>query len=367
MIDTKLIPKSSNWEEIMQYNSEPFFWKSRGGWFVKATSNAGKRTNVWVGATKKEGKLALEKLAAESAEVESIADQVLFETLVDQWAGVQLIRVERAEVTIGWLTRNLSMLNQFLVAHPELTCEDFKPFTLLDWIASKKWKPNTERMLLTVAKQIFKWGVRTKRIKENPIDGIDMPSATRAEGCVTDDQHKRIIEKCGADRRTRPLRPFLILLRNSGCRPGELQQLTASQLSSDCSTITLTKHKSSRKTGAKTVYLSPCGQTLARILASRRSDVLLLNGKGQAWTRNAVRIRFRRLRESLGLPGGIVAYSYRHAFATRALVSGVDIATVAELLGHASTEMISRHYGHLANEKQHLKDAAARVIRSHAE
>ncbi|MCU9931040.1 tyrosine-type recombinase/integrase, partial [Escherichia coli] len=60
-------------------------------------------------------------------------------------------------------------------------------------------------------------------------------------------------------------------------------------------------------------------------------------------------------------------YSYRHAFATQALVSGVDIATVAELLGHASTEMISRHYGHLANEKQHLKDAAARVIRPHAD
>jgi site-specific recombinase XerD len=351
----------------MQYNSEPFFWKSRGAWFVKATSDAGKRTNVWVGKTKKEGKLALEKLAAESAEVVAIADQVLVETLVDQWAGVQMIRVERGEVTIGWLKRNLSMLNQFLVAHPELTCDDFKPFTLLDWIATKKWKPNTERMLLTVTKQVFRWGVRTKRIKENPIDGIDMPLATRADGCVTDEQHRLMFDRCGLDRRTRPLRPLIVLLRHSGCRPGELATMTASDLSDDCSTITLTKHKSSKKRGAKSVYLSPCGQTIAKILRSVRTDTMLLNGRGQPWTRNAIRIRFRRLRESLGLPPSIVAYSYRHAFATQALVSGVDIATVAELLGHASTEMISRHYGHLANEKQHLKDAAARVIRPRAD
>ena len=33
---------------------------------------------------------------------------------------------------------------------------------------------------------------------------------------------------------------------------------------------------------------------------------------------------------------GVVAYCYRHSFATNALVNGVGIAQVAELLGHSS-------------------------------
>lgn len=346
-------------------DSEPYYLASRKSWYIKTIGDNGKRSQKKIGNTKREAKAYLDAIRREQERAETANGLLLLE-LVEQWATLQLTRVERGEVTESWLGRRMSMLTRFLSDNPDLSCDDLKPFILLDWIAKQGWKPNTERMLLTVAKQVLRWGVRTKRIHDSPIESIDMPSTTRSEGIVTDEQHRQIIEKCGTDRRTRPLRPLLILLRNSGCRPGELQQLTASQLSTDCSTITLTKHKSSKKTGAKTIYLSPCGQTIARILCSVRSDVLLLNGKGQPWTRNAVRIRFRRLRESLGLPGDIVAYSYRHAYATRALVAGVDIATVAELLGHASTEMISRHYGHLAQEKNHLKDAAARVSQQRA-
>jgi integrase len=342
-------------------DSEPYYLASRKSWYIKIEGANGKRSQRKIGDTKKEAKKYLEALRKEQNRATSAGGMMLVD-LVDQWVGWQLVRVDRGEVTSSWLSRRMSMVTRMLVDFKELHCGELKPFMLLDWTAKQGWKANTERMLLGVVNQVYKWGIKHKRISENPIDGIDMPSATRSEGCVTDDQHRQIMVKCGLDKRTRPLRPFLILLRNSGCRPGELQQLIASQVSGDCSTITLTKHKSSKKTGAKTVYLSPCGQTVLSILRSVRSDVLLLNGKGQPWTRNAIRIRFRRLRESLGLPADIVAYSYRHAFATRAIVAGVDIATVAELLGHSSTDMIAKHYGHLAQEKKHLKDAAAKAI-----
>jgi hypothetical protein len=45
-----------------------------------------------------------------------------------------------------------------------------------------------------------------------------------------------------------------------------------------------------------------------------------------------------------------------------AIVNVVGIAQVAELMGHASTEMVSSTYGHLADKLGHLRDAARKAI-----
>ena len=43
------------------------------------------------------------------------------------------------------------------------------------------------------------------------------------------------------------------------------------------------------------------------------------------------------------------------------MLSVSNIATVAELLGHTSTRMVSKVYGHLDQHKQHLMDAVAKA------
>ena len=59
-----------------------------------------------------------------------------------------------------------------------------------------------------------------------------------------------------------------------------------------------------------------------------------------AFTPQNIRCRFRRLREKLPHLKHFVCYNVRHTFATQALVNGVGVAQVAELLGHSSTEMV---------------------------
>jgi integrase len=56
----------------------------------------------------------------------------------------------------------------------------------------------------------------------------------------------------------------------------------------------------------------------------------------------------------------VVLYAFRHTWATNAIVSGLDAATVAELMG-TSIRMINEHYGHLAKHKGHMVNAAAKV------
>jgi site-specific recombinase XerD len=68
----------------------------------------------------------------------------------------------------------------------------------------------------------------------------------------------------------------------------------------------------------------------------------------------------QRARKTAGIPDDAKLYGLRHAFGTRAIINGVDIKTLAELLGHSSTRM-SEHYVHIAGKVPHLLDAMRKV------
>lgn len=93
---------------------------------------------------------------------------------------------------------------------------------------------------------------------------------------------------------------------------------------------------------------------------------LFLNSKGKAWTRNAVRIRFRNLQKKHPELKGVVAYTYRASFATDALEQGVQDASVAALLGHTNTATLHKFYARLSERVEQLKDAAAKATRQNA-
>ena len=86
---------------------------------------------------------------------------------------------------------------------------------------------------------------------------------------------------------------------------------------------------------------------------------MLRNPKGKSWRRNFVRCRFYRMKKKLGVCYNL--YSFRHAYITQSLVNGLDAVTVSILAGHKSTVMISRHYSHLHQMADHLRDAANRA------
>ena len=53
-----------------------------------------------------------------------------------------------------------------------------------------------------------------------------------------------------------------------------------------------------------------------------------------------------------GIRRRIRPYDCRHAFATEAIAAGIDIGTVARLMGHASPNMILKHYQYVADEQK---------------
>lgn len=68
--------------------------------------------------------------------------------------------------------------------------------------------------------------------------------------------------------------------------------------------------------------------------------VIHVNGRPISSIKNAWRETLRRA----GITRRIRPYDLRHAFATEAIAAGVDIGTVANLMGHSTPTMLLKHY-----------------------
>jgi site-specific recombinase XerD len=70
---------------------------------------------------------------------------------------------------------------------------------------------------------------------------------------------------------------------------------------------------------------------------------LTARAKGQ-FTAGAVRQMLRRQAKRAGVTGRVNPHSFRHMFACEYLLSGGDLATLADLLGHSSVEVTKTFY-----------------------
>jgi integrase len=251
-------------------------------------------------------------------------------------------------------------LQSFCDLHGAVPVRDLKPYHVTRWLDGHPgWGPSTRRGAVTAVKRALNWAADEGLIPANPLKQVKKPPARRRDRVLTPAERKAV----AAAPRDEAFRLFVFALEQTGCRPGEVAAVTAAQVDLQAGTWTFRRHKTVKKTGKpRVVYLTPAMVELSRRLAAKRpAGPLFVNSRGRPWSRNAVRCRFRRLRRKLGLAPGVVAYAYRHTFATTGLERGVPLATMAELLGHTSTTMVSEHYGHLDQQAAHLREAARRA------
>lgn len=255
--------------------------------------------------------------------------------------------------SVEWYAR---MLKKFLAAMPRIECEAIRPHHVTEFIAEHSVSRQMQWGLITGLKATLNWGVKQGYIEKNWLKGMPRPRSRSRKHLIPDHVVERILANSDGAFRT-----YLIALKTLGCRPGTVRALTARHLSADGRSWVFEpyEHKAGNRTESPLVIrLTPCMSTLTKILAHAHPEgPLFRNSHGQPWKRYSIKDRFVRLRKKLGLPKGTVAYCFRHMFITRALLNGVSIATVAQLVGHKDTSMIAKHYGHLDQFSAHL-DAA---------
>jgi integrase len=242
-----------------------------------------------------------------------------------------------------------------------LLIEECRPAYLLDFIVGQKGaKSNhTRRRFKATISKPFNDAAQLGMIARNPFAGLKI-----AEGpCGRDwtfNEYRAILRHCRAY-----FRRLVMFIRFSGARPGEARELEWSHVRDEIQAIVKREHKTSRVTGtSRRIYFNVVLlKLIAWLRRHKTSDRwVFTNARGRPWTIKALTKHFQAIRARAGLPYDCKPHGGRHTFATHALMNGVDIATLAELLGHKDISMTQR-YQHLVHHRQYLNDAMQRAIR----
>ncbi|MEO1523929.1 MAG: tyrosine-type recombinase/integrase [Planctomycetota bacterium] len=225
----------------------------------------------------------------------------------------------------------------------------------------KKISSTTQSDAAGAVIRMLNWAVERGHIELNPIATLKRPKRERRDVCYSQKEWDTIMRHA-----TGPLVPFLKFLSLTGCRPKEARDLEARHVHGDRIVYEIKNSKGQLE--RRVVFLVDEAKAILGSLAEQNSKgQLFRNTKGNAWTKDAIVCRMKRIRvkasSDLGYELPVMAYGARHTYATTALENGVDSTVVAELMGHRDTTMVARTYSHLRKNSAHLHQQAIAAVR----
>jgi integrase len=360
----------------MPRKAHPWFRRSDGWWYVKIVGRAEKLAR---GRDNKEAAMRRwhELMAERAANPATNSLDHTVASIID----LHLTHTARLYAPHSYANRR-HYLQLFAETHGFRLVRDCRPIDLTMWLdANPRWASEwTRSNAVRVVQRAFNWAVEQKIIQLNPFRGV---SQQRGESRrpMTDEEFwallratapKRPSRRKSGGRKKRPtpgerFRQVLFFLRHTGARPGEMAALKWDDVNLDNAVIVLRRHKTTRTQRTPKPRVIPLVPLVVKLLMRIKkqqppgTERVFLTTHGTRWNRANLAQRVQRLRKRAGLPEDVKLYGIRHQFGTQSVVNGVDIKTLAELMGHTTTRM-TEHYTHLAGRQEHLAAAMRQAV-----
>jgi integrase len=156
---------------------------------------------------------------------------------------------------------------------------------------------------------------------------------------------KRLLNACAPD-----FRDLVHALLLTGCRYQEVARLRVEDLNPDAGTLHIRQSKTSKE---RHVILTEEGQLFfGHLAAGRRRAELML---GRQWRKSSQAKPMAAACRRAGIVPAVGLHQLRHTYASLAVMNGTPLLVVATALGHSSTRMVEKHYGHLS--QNYIADA----------
>ncbi|MDY3557593.1 tyrosine-type recombinase/integrase [Gemmata sp. JC673] len=331
----------------MARQNAPWYRAVRDCWYVRFE---GKLTSLGVKGkgNQEAAKTAFEKLRTTPKPPPITAGPVLLPQAFAQF--LVACKLSRKPNTVA---RYEYDAGDFVNDHPTLEPAQVTADHIRQWLSDLDVGQTTKAIMLRSVSAFFGWLVKEDKLEKNPVKKVTRPkTASRSDkALISEADHKRLLEGASRD-----FRDVLVVLHGTGCRPGELQQITAETFNYKDRVVVITEHKTDHTGKPRPVYLTP---ELAELLHSKLvkypTGPLLRGNKGVPWTGRAITESMKKLRKKTGVK--VIAYGYRHTFVTDGLKSGLSNSQVAALVGHTTTAVIDRFYSHLGAAGDALRAA----------
>lgn len=321
---------------------KPFYMKKCRAWYVW---HNGKQERL--GTTEEE---AYDKW--ESLKAEPVSGSVAVVRLLD--AFLDWTQSRRAAETYNWYRTQLTSFSKHI--GPSLTVCSLKPHHVTKWVQKEhaRQSDNTIRGAIRAVQRAFNWAVREGHIRENPVRNVEKPAQKRRETYIEPKQWEEMLSLATDD----PERDLLGFMRETGCRVQEIRKIEKRHLSGR---MVMFPPSEGKKKRPRVIYLTEAAYVIVQRLAEKYpTGPIFRNRKGEPWTRNAIRCRFRKFKKKLGIPD-LCGTVIRHVYTTEALQNGVNPVALAELLGHRDVTTLSRNYAHLFRNADFLLNQAEKA------
>jgi integrase/recombinase XerC len=218
---------------------------------------------------------------------------------------------------------------------------------------AKGLSPRTLALVLSAWRGWFRWLVRHRGLRANPVLGIRAPKAGRPlpKALSVEAAQKLLDGAAGEDPASLRDRAMFELLYSSGLRVGELVALDARDGRLDLAQgeVTVTGKGAKTRTvpvGARAREALQRWLAVRSQLAANGEKALFVGSRGRRISSAVVAARLKRWALAAGSAERVHPHMLRHSFATHVLQSSQDLRAVQEMLGHASIST-TQVYTHL--------------------
>ncbi len=147
-------------------------------------------------------------------------------------------------------------------------------------------------------------------------------------------------------------RDYVVFGLHTGARPHEIARMEPRHYQPENDRVVFPKKEAKGKKRARFIYLDDIAKEIVERNLPAHGPILL-NRNGNAWCKDNVNCRFRRLKAKLSMPE-ICAYTLRHSFAVWKIMEGIEIPMVSALMGHVDSRMVEQRYGHVQANAAHM-------------
>ena len=254
-------------------------------------------------------------------------------------------------------------IGQLLPVFGSRPAESIKKNDIVAWLveqaAERNWAPSSRNRWQATFSLIFRVGIDNEKTDRNPAAGIRRKTESTGRVRFLSDAEEACLRSV-IERRFPEFLPHFLLSIHTGMRMGEQYSMRWNQVSFERRQIHLPRTKNGHP---RTIPLNTVALKALRHMRGEGAPLGTAPVFPSPWTGDALqgsRGWFPTALEEAKIEG----YTWHcncHTFASRLVMAGVDLRTVAELLGHRTLQMIMR-YSHLAPE--HQVSAVERLVKA---